>query len=577
MRRPTRRPMKWPLRLLSLLLPSWRMALLGILLSLLALAANLGLLALSSWFITSMALAGAAGAFMDYTTPAAAVRALALVRAGGRYAERLVNHDTTLRILSTIRVWFFRRLEPLAPAVLQEHRSGDLLGRIRADVDTLDDFYVRGVVPAFVAVLALGLIVPFLLQFDARVAAIDLAALACGGVFLPLYLRTFAREPGRQRVSLSSELRASVIEHAQGLAELIALEAVEERTMHMEQASRQLERRERRLGLLQGAGDAGLVAASSLAAWSAALLLAPRAASGALSGAELAMLIVFVLATFEAVMPLPSVIQRAGELAVAARRLFDLIDAVPAAKEPRQPTEAPSGRHPLGLSIHGLRFRYSPEAAWVFDDFSLEVPAGSRVGITGPSGAGKSTLVNLLLRFWDYEHGSISLAEAGGAPVDLRSIRGDEARKLFSVVPQSPFLFHASIRENLALALPEEHTGDEEAMRSALEIAQLSHLVAALPDGLESTVGERGNELSAGEARRLAVARALLKQAPVYVLDEPTEALDEKTAGALMAALMARLAGKTVLIISHQDRDLQFADKVVRLGGSLRTHSTAGP
>ena len=174
--------------------------------------------------------------------------------------------------------------------------------------------------------------------------------------------------------------------------------------------------------------------------------------------------------------------------------------------------------------------------------------------------------MSLLLRFWDYEEGSIALAEAGGTPVDVRGLRGDAVRALFSVVPQSPFLFHASIRENLALALPEGHTGDEEAMRSALQIARLSHLVASLPDGLETTVGEQGHELSAGEVRRLAVARALLKEAPVYVLDEPTEALDEETAVSLMAGLMARLEGRTVLIISHQDRDLRFADSVVRLG-----------
>ena len=558
--------MRWQVRLLSLLLPSWRMAALGILLSLFALAANVALLALSSWFITSMALAGAAAAFMDYATPAAAVRALALARAGGRYAERLVNHDTTLRILAGMRVWFFRRLEPLAPAGLQAHRSGDLLGRIRADVDTLDDFYVRGLVPSIVAVLALGLLMPFLLRFDARVAAADFASLACGGVLLPLYLRRLSQAPGQERVTLSSGLRAAVIEHAQGLAELIALEAVEERTGSMDRLSRRLEASERRLGLLQGANDAGLIAASSLAAWSAALLLAPRAASGELPGAEMAMLTVFVLATFEAVMPLPSVIQRAGELAAAARRLFDLIDAAPAAAEPVRPARAPSGNSAIGLSIVGLRFRYTTDSPWIFDDFSLEVPAGGRIGITGPSGAGKSTLVNLLLRFWDYEQGSIALAEAGGAPVDLRTLRGDEARLLFSVVPQSPFLFHASIRENLALALPEDQSGDESVMRSALETAQLSPLVAALPDGLETTVGERGHELSAGEARRLAVARALLKPAPVYVLDEPTEALDEEAARSLMTALMARLAGRTVLIISHQDRDLRFADGIVRLG-----------
>ena len=557
--------MRLALRLAALLLPSWRVAALGIFLSLLALAANLSLLALSSWFITSMALAGTVGAFMDYATPAAAIRALALARAGGRYAERLVNHDTTLRILSTIRVWFFRRIEPLAPARLQAHRSGDLLGRIRADVDTLDDFYVRGVVPSLVAVLALGMIVPFLARFDPRIAVIDVAALATGGVLVPLLLRRFSRNPGSERVALSSELRASVVEHAQGMAELIALEAVSFREHSMEQASRQLESRERRLGTLQAAGDAGLIAASSLAAWAAALVLAPRAADGSLPGAELAMVTVLVIATFEAVMALPPVIQRAGELAAAARRLFDLIDTEPAVKEPQAPSAAAGVEpgKPVGLAIHDLSFRYDADGPWVIDRLSMAMQPGSRLGISGPSGVGKSTLVNLFLRFWDFERGSITLTGTG-APVDLRSLRSDAARRLFSVVPQSPFFFHASIRENLALALPEGSENDEESLRSAIETAHLSRLVATLPDGLETTVGERGHELSAGEARRLAVARALLKDAPIYVLDEPTEGLDEATADSLMAALDVRLRGKSVIVISHRDRDLRFADKVLR-------------
>jgi ATP-binding cassette subfamily C protein CydC len=544
------------------------MALLGIFLSLFALAANMALLALSSWFITSMALAGAAGAFMDYTTPAAAIRALALARAGGRYAERLVNHDTTLRVLSTIRVWFFRRIEPLAPARLQGLRSGDLLGRIRTDVDTLDDFYIRGVVPSIVAVLALGLIMPFLARFDLRIAVIDAAALACGGALLPLFLRRLSNAPGSDRVALSSDLRASVVEHAQGMAELIALEAVQVREQDMGLTVRELGIRERRLATLQGAGDAGLIAASSLAVWAAVLVLAPRAASGSMPGAEMAMLAVFVLATFEAVMPLPPVIQRAGELAAAARRLFELIDTPATVKDPESPSPAFGSEpvEPLGLVIRDLRFRYASDSPWVIDRLSLDVPAGGRVGISGPSGVGKSTLVNLLLRFWDYEQGTITVAGAG-KEVELRSLRGEDARRLFAVVPQSPFFFHASVRENLSMALPEGREGDAEAMRSALETAQLAPFVAALPEGVETTVGEKGHELSAGEARRLAVARTLLKEAPIYILDEPTEGLDEKTADSLMAALNARLRGKTLIVISHRDRDLSFAEKVVRLDG----------
>jgi ABC-type multidrug transport system fused ATPase/permease subunit len=260
------------------------------------------------------------------------------------------------------------------------------------------------------------------------------------------------------------------------------------------------------------------------------------------------------------------VIQRGGERAAAARRLFELIDAEPAVSQPCGPSPAPVviPGEKIGIAIHDLRFRYGPESPWVIDGLSMHVEAGGRLGISGPSGVGKTTLVNLLLRFWDYEQGSITL---GGAreQIELRSLRGEDARRLFSVVPQSPFFFHTSIRENLALALPEGSEGDEDAIRSALEAARLSSFISRLPHGLDTTAGEQGHELSAGEARRLAVARALLKDAPICILDEPTEGLDDATADSLIAALDVRLAGKTIIIISHRERDLRFADRIVRL------------
>ena len=556
----------WAARLLSLLLPSWKTALLGILLSTLALAANMSLLALSSWFITAMAVAGVTGAALDYNTPSAAVRALALARAGGRYAERLVNHDTTLRILSTLRVWFFRRLEPLAPARLQEHRSGDLLARVRADVDTLDDFYVRGVVPVAAALLALAGVLPFLARFDARLPLVDLAGLAAGGALVPLILQKLAARPGRQRVALSAELRAGIVEHARGMAELIALGAVKERAQDAERVSAELDTQEGRLALLQGVGDAGLIAASSLAVWAVVLILAPGAAAGSMPGPRLAMLAMLVLASFEMVMPLSVVFQRVGELAAAARRLFDLVDSAPAAAEPSHPSPAPAASgEAVGISVRGLRFRYAPDSPWVLDGFSLEVPPGAAVGISGPSGVGKSTLVSLLLRFWDYEEGSIKLTGAASA-VELRSLRADDAMRLFSVLPQSPFLFHASIEENLALALPDGEPAQTAALRTALEDAMLSSMVDALPQGLATTVGEHGKELSAGEARRLAAARMLLKQAPIYILDEPTEGLDDETAEQLLTSVRNRLRGKTLLVISHRERDFRIVETVVRLG-----------
>ncbi len=568
--------MKSLARLAERMLPCWRPAALGILLSLAALLANLGLLALSGWFIASMAIAGSTGAFMAYTLPAAGVRALALARAAGRYAERLVNHDTTFRILAELRVWFFRRIEPLAPARLVLYRGGDLLSRIRADIDTLDDFYVRGLVPSVVAVLALSLIAPFLARFDARLAWIGMSALAAAGGILPLLLRRLAERPGRERVGCAADLRALLVEQVQGMGELIALGAVEAHTARILAADRALDRRQRSLSSLQGAGEAGFIAAGSLAVWAAALLLAPAVAAGALPPACLAMLTVFILASFESVLPLPAAIQRAGEMAAAARRLFEIIDRRPAVAEPADPPAILPGRFsavPLGLSIRGLRFRYSPDRPWVIDGLSLDIPAGGRLAVVGPTGAGKSSLVNVLLRFWDYEGGSIRIVEppppargratgAQAAQWELRALGGEDARRLFSVVPQLPYLFHATIRENLQIAAPGL---DEEALRAALAAAQLTGFVAALPDGLETIVGESGKEISVGERQRIAVARALLKEAPIYLFDEPTEGLDEATADALLQSIDRRLQGRTLIVISHRPRDLRIADRVVAL------------
>ena len=558
--------MKILLRLLKLLLPSWRLVLAGIFLSLFAMLANLGLLALSSWFIASMAVAGSLGAFMDDTLPAAAVRALALARAGGRYAERLVNHDATLRVLSTLRVWFFRRIEPLAPAQLSAHRSGDLLSRVRADVDTLDDFYLRGVVPAVVAVLAACCIVAFLASFDPRLAGIDLAGLAVAGLALPLLLRWRAAGPGRKRVEYAAELRASVVEQAQGMAELIVLGAVQEREARLGRVSRSLDRAQAKLSGLQGIGEAGLVAASSLAVWATAFVTAPLVLAGTRGGAQFAMLTVFVLATFESVVPLPAVIQRAGEIAAAARRLFELIDARPQADEPAHPASPPDISARLGLSISELGFRYAADQRWILDGFSLHVPTGRSVGIAGPTGVGKSTLVGLLLRFRDCEKGRIAVFDDAGSTWELSKLRGDDARQLFAVMEQSPHLFHASLRENLVLALPDDRQGDDALLLDALKTAQLADFVAGLPQGLETTVGETGRELSGGEARRVALARTLLKDAPIYVLDEPTEGLDEETADALMKAVARRLRGRTLIVISHREKDLAVVDSIVRMG-----------
>ena len=565
--------MKDLLRIARLALPLWPWVILGILLSLATTLAHIGLLALSSWFIASMAVSGLLGVVMNYSTPSAGVRALAIARAGGRYAERLVNHDTTFRILAALRVWFFRNIEPLAPAGLQLRRSGDLFSRIRADIDTLDDFYVRGVVPSCVAVLSAACLTPFLSRFDPRLAYVDLAGLACAGVLLPLLIRQRSDRPGRERVAWAAELRACVVEQVQGMAELEALGAGAFQAARIEAASRKMDLCQRRVNSLQGMSEAGMTAISLGAATVGAFILASLAAAGKMPGPDMAMLTVVVLASFEAVMPLPAVMQRFGEMAAAARRLLEIIDERPAVAEEAPSPDSSSARAegsalpPLDLVIEGLRFRYSPELPWILDGLCLEAKAGSRHGIAGPTGAGKSTLVNVLLRFWEYEGGSIRVAGSDGWHGELRSFGAERARRLFSVVPQAPHLFHASIRDNLLIA---KEGASENELRTALRDAILLDLVEALPEGLDTIVGETGREISAGEAQRMAVARAFLKDAPLYIFDEPTEGLDDPTAEKLLDSIDRRLRGRTVIIISHRPRDHRMAETVLRLASQGR-------
>lgn len=562
--------MRTLLLLLRLVLVHCRRVVLGIILSTFAILANVGLLGLSSWFIASMALAGSLGATMNYNLPAAGVRALAIGRSGLRYLERLLNHDTTLRILSTLRVWFYERLEPLSPARLDAYRSGDLLARIGSDVDSLDDFYIRALVPSAAALISLSFILPFLASYDWRIAAIDAAALSTGGLAAPLLLRRLADRAGRESVALAARLRALVVEDARGMAELVALGVAEARSLILSELDRELRLRRGKLESLQGLGEAILVATSSLACWASVCLLFGEAASGGLTGPRLAMLAVLVLASFEAVTPLSGVIQRAGELLGSARRLFDLVDQKPAVAEPAvncRQGEGPTsegGASPAaakGLLVEELSFRYAREAPWVLRGLSFEARPGETLAIVGPTGSGKSSLVSLLLRFWDFEGGRISIGQR-----DLRSLGLDEARSLFSVLPQTPHLFHASIRDNLVLGGRDAGGGRDDAeLLEVLELVQLGGLLRDLPEGLDSLVGETGKGLSAGEGRRLAAARALLRQAPVYVLDEPSEGLDDALAESFLDAIADRLAGKTLILISHRKRDLRIAERVIRI------------
>ena len=543
--------MTGPGRLLVLLRPYAGWMVLGILLSLVTLMANLTLMAISGWFIASMAIAGAAGASMNYFTPAAVIRACAIARTLGRYGERLVTHDATLRLLSGLRVWFYRHLDPLAPARLQQFRSGDLLSRIRADIDTLDNFYLRTLVPTVTAVLASAAACLFLLGYDARLSLILLVFLLLGGVGVPWIARYLGDLAGRRLVTLKSELRAAAIDGVQGLAELQAYGAATAQADRIEVLSRALAREQQRLSSLSGLSQGALGLTANLALWLVVWTAIPLVQKGTISPPDLAMLALFTLAAFEAVAPLPAAFQSLGETWAAARRVQEILDAEPQVIDPPSPASLPRGR---SVSFEGVTLTYPGAARPALSNIDLHIPQGAKVAILGPSGSGKTSLVNLLIGFWAPDRGRITL---GGT--DIAALGGEEVRRQIAVVSQHTHLFSGTIRDNLLLARPDAHQAE---LERACRTAEIHGFIAAQPEGYDTQVGEAGVALSGGQARRLAIARALLKDAPILILDEPTEGLDGPTALALMKTLNELMADRTVLLITHRPEGLDRMDEI---------------
>nr|WP_295742260.1 thiol reductant ABC exporter subunit CydC [uncultured Acidocella sp.] len=538
-------------RLLSLLGAGWGWALAGVLLSAGVILANVALLALSGWFIAAMALAGHGGPMIEYFTPAAAIRGLAVLRSVGRYGERLVTHDATFRQLSALRIWFYERLEPLAPARLQGQRSGDLLSRMRADIDSLETFYLRVLVPSLAALLCVPLLVLFLARFSLAAAAVMLAGLLLAGLALPLLTQRLGSAPGAALAQARGQQAAALSALLRGYDELLLDGALPRQTSLCLEAGHTALAAQRRGARLAAAGNEGAGLVANLTLW--AVLLVLLAAGPALSGPDFAMLGLFVLAGFEAVAALPAAYQALGEGRAAARRIFEIVDLPPALAEPAQPALAPAR---FDLRLSHLRMGYGGGPA-VLRDLSLTVPEGACLGITGASGAGKTSLFNVLLRFWDYQSGRV---EIGGQA--LRGLDGETMRGLCAVVAQRTHLFNTSIRENLLIARAD---ATDAQLHDALRDAALLDEVLAMPRGLETLVGEAGQRLSGGQARRLSMARAFLKDAPILLLDEPTEGLDAQSEAAVLGAMARLIKGRTCLLISHRPQALRLATQRLAL------------
>ena len=544
-----------------------RRMILGTLLGWAAVLASVGLLALSGWFISAAAFAGlslSTAHLFNFFYPSIGVRLFAVTRTLARYAERVSNHDVTFRMLATLRVWFYRRIEPLAPARLMQYRSADILNRIVSDIDALDNLYVRALSPSVVAVLTILVVVGLLSIFDVWMAGCALVFLLVSGIVVPITAAKAGSGLGRKLVLQTAALRICIVETVQGMAVLMLFHAWDRHVETLKKESQGLISIQNRMGHLRGLSSAATILISGLATLAVLSIGIERIEGGTLDGTNLALVVFAILASFEALAPLPLAYQYLGQTREAGRRLLELVQAAPTVTFP-ETSKAHITKY--DIRFDHIDFGYTPNQEFILKDFDLHIKNTQKVAVLGETGAGKTTLVNLLVRFWDPVNGCIQI---GGR--DSRDFCESDLRRTIGVASQQAYLFHTTVRQNLSMARPE---ADEAALRSALKKAQLLDWVDSLPHGLDTWIGESGRTVSGGQARRLVLARLFLQDAPIWVLDEPTEGLDPGTRTDLIRDLLLAAQDRTLLMITHLTTHLdQFDQIVIMESGRIRIHGS---
>jgi ATP-binding cassette subfamily C protein CydC len=511
-----------------------------------------------------LALLGLAGAVAVGALAAGAwlLRPVALGRSAARYLEKLTTHEATFRILADIRLWFFDRLAPLVPGRIGGQatgglRAGDLLSRLVGDVDALDGLYIQLVTPSVVALLAALALAVVLSAVAPSVALAVLLILALAGLGVPALAERAGRSAGQEQQRRTAELRQQVIDITQGLTDLIAHGATGRALADAERVSERhgdVVRRQAVITALGGAATQMLTQAALVA-----VLLVGVAAAGGVGegvGPMLAIGAFVTLAAFEAVAPLPLAYQMLGRTRAASRRLREVAEMPPAVVDRARPDAVPYG---TDIQVEGVSFTYPGADRPALQGIDLTIGAGERVAIVGPSGSGKSTLIALLMRFHDTDAGSVRI---GGA--DLRDLAQADHHARLGVLSQGTPILAGTLRDNLLLGSPD---ADPAAVSRALRIAGLERMVAELPDGLDTWLGEAGVTISGGEGRRVALARVILRDAPILLLDEPTEGLDAETERSVLAALEEVMAGRTVVMITHRPAVTEAMDRVLRIEG----------
>lgn len=534
-------------KLLGFIWPSRTQVFLSIMLSALTIGASISLMSTSAYLISMAALHPSVSAI---SVAVVGVRFFGITRGVFRYFERIVSHSTSFKVLAAIRVWLYRVIEPKAPAGISIFKTGDLLNRIMADVDNLENFFVRVFLPPATSALVVLAVSIFMSFFSPLISLVLLCGLILIGGILSWMTLMLSQQPGDQLANVRSTLREEIVDFNQGLPDILIFAQEKALISRIQKTADHFYTLQQRLSLINASQAALTSLATGLTTWLILYISIPLVTVGTIAGVHLAVVILGSMASFEAVQNLPQAMNLLGSNMRSAKRLFELETLPAGISDPIDPINVPTE---INLIFKNLRFTYGESE--VIKGFDLDLPAGRKVAIVGKSGSGKTTLTNLLLRFWEPESGQILLNG-----LDLGNFRADDFRANISMVSQSTYLFNTSIRENLRIARPK---ASEAEIWDACQIAEIKSFIETLPKKIDTIIGERGLQMSGGERQRLSIARAILKNTPILILDEPTANLDPLTERKIIRTIHSIAAFKTVLWITHNLSGLDKMDEIL--------------
>ncbi|MEC6815811.1 cysteine/glutathione ABC transporter ATP-binding protein/permease CydC [Photobacterium toruni] len=524
---------------------------LGMILGLLTLLSAISLLTLSGWFIAASAVAGLTligSQTFNYMVPGAGVRGFSMARTAGRWGERVVSHNATFKLLADLRLFFFRKLTPLIPGRHANLRDADLLNRLVADVDAMDHVYLRLVSPLIIGVLGIVLVTGFLAWFDPIIGFTLGGILLALMIILPLVFYRLGKRNGETLTYAKANYRITLLDWIQGHAELLLFNAEERYRQQAEAEQDKLLDAQRKMAGLTGLANGLLMAATG---WTLVLILwiAANGIAGHAPNPFVAMVAFTTMASFEMMMPVAGAFQYLGQTLSSAKRLNEIIEATPdTVFDPKGYNAIAKGN----INFTDISYTYYGSDKPVIKHLSLDIKQGQKLALLGRTGCGKSTLLQLLTRSWDPQQGSISI---DGVPLPTWS--EPALRNAITVVSQRVDLFNGSLRENLVLAKPD---ASDQQFVDALNKVGLNSLLD--DNGLDTWLGDGGRHISGGERRRIGIARALLHDAPILLLDEPTEGLDRRTEQQILSLLLEFAKDKTVVFITHRLVGLDSMDQI---------------